>query len=434
MTFTPYPWQVEDAAVLAAHPRWILANEMRTGKTGAAILATACVPKGVADRIHVNCPAIVVEEWHRAIRDFDGLAGGRQWTVSSYDAWTRGAKKPSLVDVGVLINDECHYLKTPDAKRTAAIYGAASARTPYVWGLSGTPAPNHAGEYWTHARAFGRTDLTYWQFLEHFCVVAQTPFGQRIAGNRRETLPELRTLLAGMMSRRTQASVWAQTPQPFWSVRALEPEARDRAALADLDARIDRNRAGDLSQERHELGRIKVPYVLQHVVELLTYGAVPKILIGAWHRDVLEDLRRELGAFNPIAILGGTSETTRWDLIDRFQTAPTCRVALVQMKAGGVGINLSKAAHVVLAEPDWGRDVNEQFVQRPQHIARTVPLPVDLLTLAGTLDENILRANIRKRRMDTEISGADAPGAMAVPSLDPVQGVPDESPLFLDNL
>lgn len=38
MTVTPYPWQVQDAALLAAHPRWLLANEMRTGKTGAAIL------------------------------------------------------------------------------------------------------------------------------------------------------------------------------------------------------------------------------------------------------------------------------------------------------------------------------------------------------------------------------------------------------------
>ncbi len=435
--FQPYPWQLEDAATLAAHPRWLLANEMRTGKTGAAIVGA--IQGGAKDNL-VLCPAIVQREWLKQLEQFETRTDVT-WRVTSYDTFIRRPDiRASAPGLHLVVLDECHYLKSPEAKRTIAVYGDGQSKgllwVPRVWGLSGTPAPNHAGEYYTHLFAFGLTTLRYWQFLNRYCIVIQTPFGYRVSGNRKETLPELREMLAKMMSRRTQRSVWQQTPEPFWSIRTMTPTKADAAALTALDERMNPDKAGDMSRERRELGLLKVPYVLSHVQELLTLGAVPKVLIGAWHLDVLDRLRSGLEQYAPIMIAGDTPDKTRWQLLDRFQTAPTCRVAIVQMKTGGVGINLSAACHVVLAEPDWGRDVNEQFVQRPQHIERTTPLPVDLIALDGSMDEQILRANVRKRRMNQEVS-ADAPSAsraMAVPSLDTLLGVVPDAPIFLDDL
>lgn len=361
------------------------------------------------------------------------------WNITSYDKAARGVLlRRHAPDVVIL--DECHYLKTPDAKRTLAIYGDGHAQRglldiPVIWGLSGTPAPNHAGEYYTHLRAFGLTTLTHWQFLNRFCVVSQTPFGYRVGANRRETLPELRALLSRMMSRRTQASVWTQTPEPFWSIRTLTPTTKDAEKLRRLDAILDPDRPGDMSKERRLLGLLKVPYVVAHVQDLLVQGRVPKVLIGAWHYDVIDQLRTALQTFDPIVVVGDTTDRMRWQLIDRFQTASACRVAIIQVKTGGVGINLSSAAHVVMAEPSWSVGDDEQFVQRPQHVARTIPLPVDLIALDGSMDETILRSNVRKRRMKTEITGEASvlrPSGI-VPSLDALLGM-DAPTIFLDDL
>lgn len=443
MTFQPYPWQQEDAEQLAASRRWILANEMRTGKTGAAIVGARLAGAKV---IGVVCPAIVTREWRKQLEDFETRTNVT-WRVESYDRVSRGKRDPADLlghDLDCLILDECHYLKSPEAKRTTAIYGDGHARkgmlwVPRIWGLSGTPAPNHAGEYYTHLRAFGLTSLRYWPFLERYCIIDQTMYGWRVIGNRKETLPELRAMLGKVMSRRLQRDVWKETPEPFWSVRTMTPTREDAKRLQELDQRMNIARdngadRGETSRQRRELGLLKVPYATAHILDLLNAAQVPKVLVGVWHEDVLDALRSALRAFNPIVIAGPTPDKQRWELKERFQTAPACRVAIVQMKTGGTGISLSSAAHVVIAEPDWARDVNEQFVQRPQHIARTVPLPVDLIALDGSLDEAILRSNLRKQRINQEITlDAPASGSMAEPSLDDLLGVND-APIFLDDL
>lgn len=439
---TPYPWQVADAHTLATHPRWLLANEMRTGKTGSAILgAVECG----ALRIGVACPAIVTREWAKQLEDFEPRRNA-VWTIESYDKVVRRGVGILGDGLDLLILDEAHYLKSPEAKRTVAFYGdnkgdRGMLHVPRIWALSGTFAPNHAGEYYTHLRAFGLTKYTYWTFLNRYCIVVPTTFGYRVQGNRRETLPELRAMLATLVSRRSQASVWKETPEPFWSVRAMTPTPADAKALQAIERPAQGKDLAAMSEAstsamRRELGVMKVPYVVDHVLDLLVQNQVPKVLIGVWHTDVLDALRLALAAFHPICINGSTSENARWELKERFQTAPTCRVAIVQMKAGGIGISLSAACHVVLAEPDWGRDINEQFVQRPQHIARTVPLPVDLMALAGSLDEAILRSNTRKRRMDHEITldPSGSAGAGDVPSMDSLLGVTDHGPIFIADL
>src|SRR5690606_19717927 len=191
-------------------------------------------------------------------------------------------------DLDALILDECHYLKSPDAKRTIAFYGDGKSQrgmlwVPRIWGLSGTPAPNHAGEYYTHLRAFGLTTLNYWSFLERYCIIDQTPYGWRVKGNRQETLPELRAMLGKIMSRRLQRDVWKDTPEPFWSVRTMTPTREDAKRLREIDSAITAkghavesttSARGDLSRERKMLGMLKVPYVVAHVLDLLNNAQV----------------------------------------------------------------------------------------------------------------------------------------------------------------
>jgi hypothetical protein len=96
----------------------------------------------------------------------------------------------------LLILDECQALKSITAKRTRAIYAAKIGlihTVRRVWALSGTPAPNHPGEWWTHYRCLFAGKLDNKSFVDRFCLVRETKFGAQIVGANRARTPELAT-------------------------------------------------------------------------------------------------------------------------------------------------------------------------------------------------------------------------------------------------
>src|ERR1700674_4234287 len=162
MEFDLLPYQVEGAVWLAGQKTGLLADEMGLGKSAQAIVACDAIN---AERILVVCPASARINWEREFKRFSTQqrtttvlsTGGKTplgaLTICSYELATRKGTNTLLraVNWDVLILDEAHYLKTPDAQRTHAVYGkkglVRSAKRTYA--LTGTPAPNNASELWT---------------------------------------------------------------------------------------------------------------------------------------------------------------------------------------------------------------------------------------------------------------------------------------------
>jgi hypothetical protein len=126
----------------------------------------------------------------------------------------------------LLICDEAQALKSINAARTLAVYGrgGVAERAERVWILSGTLAPNHPGELWTHYRCLFGGRLDYWKFVERYCHIKQTSFGQQIVGANLARTAELADILRPHILQRRQRDVLPDLPALRWGLRRIDPD------------------------------------------------------------------------------------------------------------------------------------------------------------------------------------------------------------------
>lgn len=450
-----FPYQRTGAAWLATRKYALLGDEMGLGKTCQAIVAA---DRAWATRLLVLCPAVVrhnwaaeIERWSENDRQPFVVESSKNLprtpphtTVCSYDLaaklvpWLRSGPHPWCA----VVLDEAHYLKSPTAKRTAAVLGAAGVAdgARHVWALTGTPAPNNASDLWVLLRCFGATELSFEGFVSRYCTYYQHPdhkIGRVITGTRLSAAPELRELVNTVMLRRKKEDVLTELPPITYGSVEVEagkvdlelnyPEyfvaGRDESArlVAELEAQrrlMDAFAAAPPSQHdamlsllreqtasfRRYTGLRKVDAVAEILAAELEAGAYDKVVVFAIHRGVIMGLRDKLAKFDAVTLFGGTDPDSREKNIKRFQNNPRCRVFIGNIQAAGVGITLTAASQVLVVEPDWVPANNAQAVMRCHRVGQTRPVSVRFTTLAGDpLDRKIVRILQRKTVEITQV-------------------------------
>lgn len=395
----------------------LLLDEPRVGKTFTAL---AAAQQANASTVRVACPAIAREVWRRAAQDI-GLTA--DFDVESYDRLVRQPRRRDEFRAArpdVLIADECHYLKTPDAARTRVVYGDTKTlgllnHAGAVWGLTGTLIPNNLGEAWTHLRAAGQTRKSYMSFLYHHCSGFQTNYGWKVSGMREENLPEFLDLLRPISLRRRLVDLWPQMPQTRWSVEPLpapEKALRELRKLEHeekLDVLADalqgknpgemeavlNNYALDTSRYQRLVSEVKRPLVAEMAREMLE-GGIEKLAIFAWFTETVEYLQDALAEYGAVMVYGDTPETTRWKYVDRFSTDPDCRVFVGNIKSVGQAIPLDAARHAIFADSSWSLGDTIQAARRIVSPLRTDRPEIIVCSLAGTTDDAVARAQAIK--------------------------------------
>jgi SNF2 family DNA or RNA helicase len=392
----------------------------------------------------VLAPAAVCENWRRewfrwqakprhvrVVRKIDDLVGLDGVAVLSYDM---ARSRPMLNALlarrwDVLVCDEAHYLKNPTAARTRAVLGercdeiggllSAAER---AWGLTGTPMPNWPHEMWPLLRAFGPEALdgkAYWSWRKAFCVEVPLPRGQsKIVGIRNGEA--LKALVAPVMLRRKKADVLRDLPPLREGEIALSAHehAKDMAALADgetgalvrriqalamLSDDVDKDVGQVLQSASQEsvsrLRRITAAVKAQILGPLLAEEMEQrgdKLVVMAWHGETLDTLQAALAPFGAVRLCGQTAPAARQAAIDAFQNDPKTRVFVGQIQAAGTGITLTAAADLVFAEMSWTPSDNAQAAMRVHRIGQERPVLIRYATLAGTVDEAVVRVLRRK--------------------------------------
>lgn len=430
-------WQVEGAGFLARRSQALLADEPGLGKSCQAIRACDLVG---AENILILVPASVRVNWLRefekfSVYDREGVAildgktapSAKGLTVCSYDLLANEKLRKSLLARrwDVLILDETHMLKTRSASRTKWVYGRKSdgasglaASSSRVWRLSGTPAPNHVDEMWTHLRSSGFFSGSYNDFVDVFCTGFTSDYGFRITGTK--NAQRLRTLLEPFMLRRKKADVMPKLPPITIEMHTIEPSPVDAEVFfpntillgtADLHREVEEQNAklrglpknGDAVIDylrqmstsagtlRKYIGLSKVPGYLAKIRPELCEHRYEKLVIGAWHTDVIEFLHRELREFNPVILYGGTPADKRQGRIDKFKENKTCRVMIVQVKVG-IGFNATAAYTVDVLEPSWVPAENKQLIDRCHRIGQDAPVTARFFGCGRSVDEDIAKA------------------------------------------
>lgn len=104
------------------------------------------------------------------------------------------------------------------------------------------------------------------------------------------------------------------------------------------------------------------------------------------------------------------STQNRGEIIDRFQTPDGPPVLLLSLKAGGVGLNLTRADHVYIIDPWWNPAVESQAIDRAHRIGQERPVWVYRLVAKDTLDEKIIALQASKRLIAEQALGDDRSG------------------------
>lgn len=430
MTIDDY--QKEGAEFLAKRNFALLADEMGLGKTAQAIIAADMIG---AQRILVICPAVARVNWKREFyefsifdRDFTVCFGNGDRpahnTIVSYEYATENYSRLMEMQWDLIIIDESHFIKEPTSKRTIAIYGKNGIirATKRLWALSGTPAPNHAGELWPIVFTFGFTNLSYEDWVRKFCKHrTEYYYGKervRIWGTLDSAAPLLRHILSKFSLRRRKSEVLKNLPPISYSDLYLEDRELPVTVEYDRQKFINEGRvldealsyslnddqaslvleglANSVSTLRKINGLKKVSSIIELVTQELNDGLYNKIIIFAVHRDVIEALKEGLKQFNPAVINGGVSHKVRQDGIDRFQNDYNCKVFIGQIIAAGTAITLTASNQVLMLEADWTPGNNAQAIMRAHRRGQTSPVFVRFAMLDNSIDTKVTKVYRRK--------------------------------------
>lgn len=434
------------------NPNRLLVHDPGLGKTATAIKAVTIID---AKNVLVACPAVARPVWENELLRWwpPGQARPRVlviqpgmpvlqtqvprpgWTIIAYSAlsltanpWTATL---AALDWDVLILDECQYLKGR-SNRTHAVYGSRldrakgslTALAERVWLLSGTPAPNHAGELYPHIRTLFprilppniRNDV---EFENRYCNVRETIYGRRIAGSNLQALADLRQRLRPHVLRRRREDVAQDLPPlSFYDtpVELTEDLALDLSSNAVLRntapavVRIAESQGDDRLIEvlqQHEInlatmrrltGTLKVPAAVAFIEELLEELPVNqrKVVVFGYHRDVINTVAAGLSEWNAVILEGATSPGKRTDVIRAFQEDPKVGVFVGQIQAAGTAITLTAAHVAVFVECSWVPSENLQAALRIHRLGQRDACTVHFLYVPKSLDQRIMRAFRRK--------------------------------------
>lgn len=422
-TLTPFPTQISGAEFLASRRAALLADAPRVGKTGAAVRAADYV---MARTMLVITTATGRAQWGREIDRWGFPRSihthyGRNVQPPHADAvvvgWHEFFQQPLFGELAsrrwdVLIPDEAHYAcnvlnGSRPTQRTVALYGAGglTSVSDYVWPLTGTPMPNGApDDLYPMLRGLCVSRLgpyaAHDDYIERFCEVRrrnyQGRWSEMVVGGK--NLDDLRERIDGFWLRRTQEDVGIRPP--IYSTFVLDIDKVPPQLAADCpeaEAILDAARADDTrSLEMHTgplrriTGALKAHAVVEAAKEHLTDGRIRKLVLMAWHSDVLDILWDGLAQFGVCGIDGRTPAARRDGEARSFQQDANKRVFAGQIQAAGEVIDLSEADELWFVEYSFlPKDMAQAALRVTNHNRKSQAL-VRVCALPGSYDEALV--------------------------------------------
>jgi superfamily II DNA or RNA helicase len=375
--------------------RVILGDEMGLGKTVQAIATMAHLAAAGATHFLVVCPASVLINWTREVAQHSTLpvltvhGGDRaraaaRWrrhggvavtTFGSLGAFARSPLKPAL-----LVVDEAHYVKNPEAKRSQAVRRIAAGCDRVLF-LTGTPMENRLGEFQslvTHLRP----ELARGMGAEH-AVVGVDAF---------------RHAAAPVYLRRNQRDVLVELPELVqvdeWEEFGPEDGAAYLNAVREGNFMAMRRAAFAVSNPR---ASAKLTRLLEIAHEAMANGH--KVVVFSYFRDVLDRVAAALGAHARGPITGSSSSIERQRIVDVFTESAQPAVLVSQIEAGGVGLNIQAASVVILCEPQVKPSTEAQAIARAHRMGQVRTVQVHRLLIADSVDQRMLELLDSKQQL-----------------------------------
>jgi len=420
-----------------------LADDMGVGKTAQvlALLETRRELRAAGQQIRpslVVVPRSLVFNWEEEaarftpqlrVLDYTGLErngnnlAAYDVILTTYGTLRRDALRLKDVEFDYVVLDEAQAIKNAGTESAKAV---RLLRGEHRLALSGTPVENHLGELWS-----------LFEFLNPGMLGTVSVF-KLAGGAARNPDAETRRLLAQALRpfilRRTKQQVAPELPpkteqtvycemdslqrklydelrQHYRNalLKRIEIEGLAKSKIQVLEALLRLRQAachpGLLDPKRCGESSAKLDVLLEQLREVIDEGH--KALVFSQFTTLLGIVRRHLESSSiTYEYLDGATRD-RQTPVERFQNDPKCRLFLISLKAGGLGLNLTAAEYVFLLDPWWNPAVEAQAVDRAHRIGQERQVFAYRLIARDTVEEKILELQKTKRDLAVAIISAD---------------------------
>lgn len=419
----------------------ILADDMGLGKTVQALSYLHYFRKenGKLNAL-VVCPTTLMFNWENEIRKFTPaltyhihhgadrtknkeLFKEREVIITTYGTLRSDIKLLVEIPFDYVILDESQAIKNPASKVTKA---AGLLRAKNRLCMSGTPLQNNTFDIFAQMNFLNPGMLGSIEFFRQEFSIPIDKFGEQ---DRKD---HLRKILFPFILRRTKEQVAKDLPDKIETILYCEMEDEQRniyeayrndfrdKILGTIESQgINRSQLTILQglmklrqicdspailneQEKFPNNSIKLEELGREITENISNH---KALVFSQFLGMLALIREklvELGVDHEY-FDGSTSAIERERAIQRFQNDENCRVFLISLKAGGVGLNLTAADYVYIVDPWWNPAVEQQAIDRTHRIGQTKNIMAYRMICKDTIEDKILQLQDKKRLLAKDL-------------------------------
>ena len=424
----------------------ILADDMGLGKTLQALTMLEDFENKTGNlKALVVCPTSLLYNWENEIKKFTPqmeyfIHHGPQRTRNHVELsrhhiviTTYGTLRSDILVLKELtwdyvILDESQAIKNPNSKVAKA---ATLLQSNHRICMSGTPLQNNTFDIYAQMNFLNPGLLGSTEFFRNEFATPIDKFGEK------EQKEHLRKLMYPFILRRTKEQVARDLPEKTETVLYCEMEAEQRR-IYDAYKNDYRDKVlGVIDAQGMERSQLTI---LQGLMKLRQICDSPAILNEDVklpnHSIKLDELLREITEnisdhkalvfsqfLGMLALIrqrfikegiafeyfdGSTSINERQRAIDNFQNNNDCRVFLISLKAGGVGLNLTAADYVYIVDPWWNPAVEQQAIDRTHRIGQTRNIFAYRMICRDTVEDKIIQLQEKKRLLAKELIADDS--------------------------
>jgi len=378
-------------------------------------------------------PTSLVHNWQNEINEFTP-----QFSVYKYTGINRTKNISDLYDYDIVLTsygivrndfeqlnqirfyyvilDESQHIKNPSSKTYKAV-NQLNSECRFV--LTGTPIENSLSDLWAQLNFLNNGLLGNYNFFRNEFI---HPI-EKQGSEKKKT--KLQSIIAPFLLRRTKYQVAKELPEKTEQTIYCEMTEEQKAFYEEEKSKIRNSLIENLEEETGEKPTMRILEGLSvlrqaanHPVlvsqeykgdsgkfeELLEYvqsiiSEEHKVLVFSSYKKHLRLLAEyfDKESWNYSLLTGETQN--REKVVGEFQNDPANKIFLIQIKAGGVGLNLTAADYVLILDPWWNPAVEEQAVNRAHRIGQDKNVMVYRFISAGTVEEKIQKKKKKKARL-----------------------------------
>ena len=424
----------------------ILADDMGLGKTIQALtfLLHLKQTNGLLKAL-VVCPTTLMFNWKNEIKKFTPELeacihhGGQRLKdnllqqnsdviITTYGTLRSDIKQFMEINFDYVILDESQAIKNPNSKIAKA---ACLLKAKNRLCLSGTPLQNNTFDIFSQMNFLNPGMLGSVEFFKQEFAVPIDKFGEK------EQKEHLRKLLYPFILRRTKEQVAKDLPEKqemvlycemsdeqrniYDAYRSdyrdkilglVETQGVNKSQLTILQGLMKLRQICDSpaivnEDEKYPNVSVKLDELGREIIENI---GTHKALVFSQFLGMLaliKDKLKELG-INYEYFDGSTGAADREKAITHFQEDDDCRVFLISLKAGGVGLNLTAADYVYIVDPWWNPAVEQQAIDRTHRIGQTKNIFAYRMICTDTVEDKIIKLQEHKRALAKDLISDDA--------------------------